>query len=221
MTTVIRGTDNTVSSPALTGDDGNTGIYFPAADQIAVSLNGVRSMLFTDSGALLETSSIPLTVNSTNSNAYKLAFQDNGVARGYIGANSSNAFKVANDSATDVLNVTSAGLFQMNSGYGSVATAYGCRAWIYISYSGATPFILGSAGVSGIVDDGTGTVTVSLSVTMPDVGYAVVGAAAGGLGGNASAVFGVTSVAASSFQVSTKQGGSFIDSVPTMVAIFR
>jgi len=36
-----------------------------------------------------------------------------------------------------VMSTTSAGLFQMNSGYGSVATAYGCRAWI--NYNGTSP----------------------------------------------------------------------------------
>ena len=32
--------------------------------------------------------------------------------------------------------ITSAGLFQFNSGYGSVATAYGCRAWVNFNGTG-------------------------------------------------------------------------------------
>lgn len=116
---------------------------------------------------------VPVTARSTDSNAYKIALEDTsgGTQRGFIGANSTNALMAANGSSTNVLNVTSTGLLQFNSGYGSVATAYGVRAWV--NFDGATT-IRASGGVSSVANPSTGTYTVNFSITMPDIYYAPV-----------------------------------------------
>ena len=49
-TTGISGVDGSVSAPALTGTDSNTGITFPAADTIKFSTGGVERMAITNSG---------------------------------------------------------------------------------------------------------------------------------------------------------------------------
>ena len=49
-TTGISGVDGSVSAPAVTGTDSNTGITFPAADTIKFSTNGVERMAITNSG---------------------------------------------------------------------------------------------------------------------------------------------------------------------------
>ena len=49
-TTGISGVDGTVSAPALTGTDSNTGITFPSADTIKFSTGGVERMSITNSG---------------------------------------------------------------------------------------------------------------------------------------------------------------------------
>lgn len=63
--------------------------------------------------------------------------------------------------------------FQMNSGYGSVATAYGCRAWVNFNGTG-TVAIRASGNVSSITDNGTGDYTVNFTTAMPDANYSVV-----------------------------------------------
>lgn len=63
--------------------------------------------------------------------------------------------------------------FKFNSGYGSVATAYGCRAWVNFNGTG-TVAIRGSANVTSITDNGTGDYTVNFTTAMPDVNYSVV-----------------------------------------------
>jgi len=80
---------------------------------------------------------------------------------------------VGNAGATtaDVLIGTSAGLLQFNSGYGSVATAYGCRAWVNFNGTG-TVAIRASGNVSSITDNGTGAYTVNFTNAMPDANYA-------------------------------------------------
>lgn len=66
--------------------------------------------------------------------------------------------------------ITSAGLFQFNSGYGSVATAYGCRAWVNFNGTGVVA-IRASGNVSSITDNGTGDYTVNFTTAMSDANY--------------------------------------------------
>jgi len=68
------------------------------------------------------------------------------------------------------MRLTSAGLLQFNSGYGSVATAYGCRAWVNFNGTG-TVSIRGSGNVSSITDNGVGDYTVNFTTAMPDANY--------------------------------------------------
>lgn len=64
----------------------------------------------------------------------------------------------------------SSGNMQFNSGYGSVATAYGCRAWVNFNGTG-TVAIRASGNVTSITDNGVGDYTVNFSVAMPDANY--------------------------------------------------
>ena len=64
----------------------------------------------------------------------------------------------------------SSGNFKFNSGYGSVATAFGCRAWVNFNGTG-TVAIRGSGNVSSITDNATGEYTVNLTTAMPDANY--------------------------------------------------
>ena len=61
---------------------------------------------------------------------------------------------------------------QFNSGYGSNATAYGCRAWVNFDGNGVVAIRL-SGNVSSITDNGTGDYTVNFTTAMPDVNYSV------------------------------------------------
>jgi hypothetical protein len=63
------------------------------------------------------------------------------------------------------------GNFLFNSGYGSVATAYGCRAWVNFNGTG-TVAIRASGNVSSITDNGTGLYTANFTTAMPDANYA-------------------------------------------------
>jgi hypothetical protein len=59
----------------------------------------------------------------------------------------------------------------MNSGYGSDAVAYGCRAWVNFNGVG-TIAIRGSGNVSSITDSGTGAYTVNFTTALADANYA-------------------------------------------------
>ncbi len=64
------------------------------------------------------------------------------------------------------------GNLQFNSGYGSVATAYGCRAWVNFDGTG-TPAIRASGNVSSITDGGAGVFAVNFTTAMPDINYSI------------------------------------------------
>lgn len=66
--------------------------------------------------------------------------------------------------------ISASGNLQFNSGYGSVATAYGCRAWVNFNGTG-TVAIRSSGNVSSITDNGVGLYTVNFTNAMPDTNY--------------------------------------------------
>jgi len=78
------------------------------------------------------------------------------------------------EGGTQVGEFDASGNFKFNSGYGSVATAYGCRAWVNFNGTG-TVAIRTSGNVTSITDNGQGDYTVNFTVSMPDANYAVAG----------------------------------------------
>jgi hypothetical protein len=118
------------------------------------------------------------------------------------------------------MRITSGGLLQFNSGYGSVATAYGCRAWVNFNGVG-TVSIRASGNVSSITDNGTGNYSINLTNAMPDVSYCAVvtptrDATATG------ALFSVVDSTSSLFKVITRnQSETNVDCGVVSVSVFR
>ena len=53
---------------------------------------------------------VPLLINSSNSNTFKIKFEDNGTARGYLGCNNTNLLDVGNSSGTSKFTINTAGI---------------------------------------------------------------------------------------------------------------
>jgi len=100
------------------------------------------------------------------------------------------------------------GNFGFNSGYGSAATAYGCRAWG--SVNGVTGATLASGGVSSTAHPSTGIITVNLSFTMPDANYSVAPTFVQNASGTYVNAISVLNKTTTSFQIKTERvtGGS-------------
>ena len=108
------------------------------------------------------------------------------------------------------------GDFSFNSGYGSAAVAYGCRAWVNFNGTG-TVAIRASGNVSSITDGGAGIYTVNFTTAMPDANYAGVVGVDDGLkpGINSGAT-------ASAFGVTARNNSNVLtDSTTVAVSIFR
>ena len=76
----------------------------------------------------------------------------------------------ASTAGAERLRIDSSGNLLFNSGYGSAATAYGCRAWVNFNGTG-TVAIRASGNVSSITDNGTGDYTVNFTTAMSDANY--------------------------------------------------
>jgi hypothetical protein len=190
MTLILSGTDGlsdidgTAATPAIRGTDANTGIFF-GTDIIGFSEGGVEAMRVNSAGAVLvnttsQTASTRMVVADATGNGQIRAIHSTGLGLNINQASASGAaFIQQQDNAdlgfstnnTEQARITAAGLFQFNSGYGSVATAYGCRAWVNFNGTG-TVAIRGSGNVSSITDNGTGDYTVNFATAMPDANYA-------------------------------------------------
>lgn len=70
-------------------------------------------------------------------------------------------------------NLSVSGQIYSNSGYGSVAAEYGCRAWVNMNCTG-TPSIRGSGNITSVSSLGTGYFGVTLTNAMPDRNYCAV-----------------------------------------------
>jgi len=79
----------------------------------------------------------------------------------------------ASATPSEAMRLDSSRNLKFNSGYGSVATAYGCRAWVNFNGTG-TVAIREDGNVSSITDNGTGNYTINFSTAMPDANYAAV-----------------------------------------------
>jgi hypothetical protein len=116
-----------------------------------------------------------LVLASPNRPAVRMNFQTSVDSNGFFNYDSSEYKFFANSggSAVERMRLDSSGNLLFNSGYGSVATAYGCRAWVRFNGTG-TVSILGSGNVSSITDNGTGQYTVNYSTSLPDTNYSIV-----------------------------------------------
>jgi len=114
--------------------------------------------------------------------------------------------------------ITAAGLFQFNSGYGSVATAYGCRAWVNFNGTG-TVAIRASGNVTSITDNGTGSYTVNFTTAMPDANYAFVATSDYGIANSFTATAPTTTAARLGTFNTTNANN--VDLAQIAVAIFR
>ena len=152
---------------------------------------------------------MPVTLNASTSSGFAATADNSGVLT--LQSNGTSAASVSGSN------------FQFNSGYGSVATAYGCRAWVNFNGTG-TVAIRASGNVTSITDNGTGDYTVNFTTAMPDVNYATlldsITVFNGTAGAYQSSGYSTGSVRIGLFG-GVNSGGSAYDGSIVSVAVFR
>jgi len=225
----------TAALPAITTTgDTNTGIFFPAADTIAFTEGGAEAMRINSSGnvGIGATPGTILDVYKASGNPYLRVYTGTGSVQAYVQAIDSTYVVMGSLSnhdlglvtnGTEVARLTTAGLFKFNSGYGSVATAYGCRAWVNFNGGGSPITVAAGGNVSSITDGGVGTYTVNLTTAMPDTNYSAVATAQSGANGT---ILRTATFSTSSFIVYTSYVNFPGSNMPSLdcivcVAVFR
>ena len=140
-----------LASPALTGT--------PTAPTATASTN--TTQLATTAFVLGQSSSTTPVMNGTAAVGTGTTF----ARADHVHASDTSRAPLASPSFT--------GNLSFNSGYGSSAVAYGCRAWVNFNGFG-TVAIRGSGNVSSITDNGTGDYTVNFTTAMPDANFSAV-----------------------------------------------
>ena len=186
MSLILDGTngvsdiDGTAATPAIRGTDTNTGIFF-GSDIIGFSEGGAEVARFDASGnfgiggspavkfnVIDATSSVVRANQTTNGTDVRMVANASGA---FVGSYAGTSLFLVSNSTTQA-SIDTNGLLAFNSGYGSVAAAYGCRAWVNFNGTG-TPAIRASGNVTSITDGGTGVFTVNFTNALPDVNYSV------------------------------------------------
>jgi len=133
----------------------------------------------------------------------------------------SNTITLPASTGTAIISDASANI-QFNSGYGSVATAYGCRAWVNFNGTTSPGTIRASGNVTSVTKNGTGLYTINFTNALTDANYA--GVFGCNDNANTSTICYRTggTKTASAFQISTASGvAALADNDMCMAAIFR
>ena len=197
---VVLATSPTLTTPVINGFTGNTSIvnigsgqfYKDASGNVGIGTSSPASKLEVKSTNAITDARGMVAINSTNTAATNLGgslsfggetgqattpYVFGSVAGRYEGSNYAGYLQLNTTSSagvvTERMRIDSNGNLLFNSGYGSVATAYGCRAWVNFNGTG-TVAIRASGNVSSITDNGTGDYTVNFTTAMPDVNYSTV-----------------------------------------------
>jgi hypothetical protein len=182
----------TITTPTVSGNlnldsTGTSGVRSPAANTLAFYTAGTEDIRITSNGWVGVGTTTPANTFSVkggsivaerdvDTDRLSLSYADINIFANATGGTNHNAFTIRhsnNSVSNNRLRVTATGLFQFDSGYGDIATAYGCRAWVNFNGTG-TVAIRASGNVTSITDNGTGDYTVNFTNAMPDVNYSVV-----------------------------------------------
>ena len=219
--------DNSNATAITIDSSENVGIGTGSPNVLGHFYKGSSGRTWTPDGAdvlaIENNDSIVLDIRTPNSNQGLILFSDAAArGRGIVGYAHSSDHMYFNTSGAERMRIDSSGNLLFNSGYGSVATAYGCRAWVNFNGTG-TVAIRASGNVSSITDLGTGDYRVNFTTAMPDTQYTQVwGAGQGSGAGNyfTTTIFGAPATSNCTVRTSN-QTPNTEDSAYVTLAIFR
>ena len=90
-----------------------------------------------------------------------------------IGGSNNTGSTTIKTNNTDAVTIDNSQNLKFNSGFGSVATAYGVRVWL--RYDQVNNVVEASGGVSSVTDSNTGRYIINFTNNMPDADYALGG----------------------------------------------
>jgi hypothetical protein len=241
-------TGGTINNATIGATTASTGAFSTLSVTGATTFSGATvANTFSSSGATITGGTINSTAigGSTAAAGKFTTLEATGVTTVQAGTAALPAITTTGDtntgiffSAADTIDFTeggaatgqfdSSGNFKFNSGYGSVATAYGCRAWVNFdgtTNTGGFCTIRASGNVTSVADNGTGDYTVNFTTSMPDANYAVGGVCVGSTSNSFSIITGiggsVINTGSVRFGVMSSATGTAQDYSSVSIQIFR
>ena len=216
-------------------DTGYMAFYTNVTEQMRINSSG-------NVGIGTASPSYPLQVGRTVSAGalssggnFNVSYTDGNTSLGFRSTNSDSVFAAFAGSTNIIfagwngstnlerMRIDASSNLQFNSGYGSVATAYGCRAWVNFNGTG-TVAIRASGNVSSITDNGTGNYTVNFANAMPDANYTMnvtSNFSGSGTGLTVVGTAGNISTGNAVVFVNNSSSGASLDAIAVNVAVFR
>ena len=140
------------------------------------------------------------------------------------GQGSTNDVTIKNDADGTVAVIpTGTTNFGFDSGFGSAAVAYGCRAWVNFNGT-STVAIRASGNVSSITDSGTGQYIINFTNAMPDTNFSHGGMSGASGASTTSLLQESNSIARTTSSISVQSltvAGAFIDGGQVGISVFR
>jgi hypothetical protein len=184
--------------------------------------NGNTIVPFIPNGAATQTNLALYNGSDVTTNFSLFTIRHNTTASSFasaIGGTGAYVPMIFETGGSERARIATNGDFSFNSGYGSAAVAYGCRAWVNFNGTG-TVAIRASGNVSSITDGGVGFYLVNFTNAMPDVNYAVATAVGNDTVNNTANTVGARTVS-SVRAVISNSSGSLIDDSYVAVSVFR
>ena len=151
--------------------------YWDASGNVGIGTstpNGNLNVLDPDGTAIIQLNgqadSIYRAISSNTGKSYFACGDTNDLFIGGLEYQHSVDALIFHANNAERMRLDSAGNLKFNSGYGSVATAYGCRAWVNFNGTG-TVAIRASGNVSSITDNGVSDYAVNFATAMVDANY--------------------------------------------------
>lgn len=168
--------NKTLANPSYTGSlTGGTGVVNLGGGQFVKDASGNVGINFSSPDqplAFADSLGTKIQLNGSNANGYQIGIASSvsggdammKITAGEVGAGEIGFYTTTNLRAL----IDASGNLRFNSGYGSAAVAYACRAWVNFNSTGG---VRASGNVSSVTKNGTGDYTVNFSAGMPDTNY--------------------------------------------------
>jgi len=174
--TVAINSGTTLTGFSSTGIDDNatsTAVTIDSSNNVGIGTSSPDSPLTISNSGTGTANAIELE-NFSGESSYIKAKRGLTLSADYLdNSNASQSNITFETDGSEAMRIDGSANLKFNSGYGSVATAYGCRAWVNFNGTG-TVAIRDSGNVSSITDNDNGDYTVNFSNNLPDNNYSAV-----------------------------------------------
>jgi len=158
MTLILNGSSTSAAAPAITGADTDTGIYYPAANQVGIATNGVSRLFIDTNGSIGVGTTSPNALLTVAGDAYINGLTV-GLGGNAVSSNTAIGFYALSTNQPTGTHNTAVGFYALSANVtGTDNTALGYSAGLATTSSTSACTFVGSSAGAGI----TGAYTTAI-----------------------------------------------------------